>query len=184
VEAKSYTDTIDLSSEYEIKGTITNYKWFDISDGTEKEIEQPENENGVFSFTEVHKNKRLRCKMTNDAFPGSMFYLDNDLWNVYMVLVYETDIVSSIEETQITNLLIAPNPTSSFVSLSFDLETAGVLKIELIDLLGSKLLEIHNDFEQEGTFSKEFSLETLPTGAYFIKINHNGSIKMEKVIRE
>jgi hypothetical protein len=91
---------------------------------------------------------------------------------------------TSIKETAITNLQLSPNPTEATSTLMLDLETAGNLHIILSNTLGQDLFEIHNNFETEGTFSKTFSIETLPTGVYFIKINHNGNFKIEKVIRK
>jgi Leucine-rich repeat (LRR) protein len=67
-----FTDSVDLSSEYNINGHITNYEWFDItSDGVEEPILQPENPtDGIFTFTLLHTNKRLKCKLTNVQFPA------------------------------------------------------------------------------------------------------------------
>ena len=51
-------------------------------------------------------------------------------------------------------------------------------------MLGQELLEIHNGFTVEGTFTKTFSLKELPIGVYYLKIVHNGNVKVEKVIRQ
>ena len=166
---KSYMDTADLSSEYNINGNITTYEWFDITDGTDKEIEQPTNINGVFSFTEEHIDKRLRCKMKNAQFP-------------LLTLVYETDIVNNIKETIISSS-VAPNITSNIATLALDLENAGNLTITLTDLLGQELFELHNTFEYAGTFTKEFSIEPLPRNMYYLKIIYNENVKVEKIIR-
>ena len=90
----------------------------------------------------------------------------------------------NIADNYIQNIAIFPNPTNATSTLTLDLEKAGNLKITLEDLLGSELLELHNTFEDTGTFATTFSLETFPTGVYFLKINHNGNVKMEKVIRK
>jgi len=66
----NYTDGVDLSSEYNVNGHITTYEWFDITTTLEQPITQPTNVNGVFTFTEEHANKRLRCKMRNAQFAG------------------------------------------------------------------------------------------------------------------
>ena len=76
-----------------------------------------------------------------------------------------------------------PNPTTATSTLSLDLEQAGILTITLNNLLGEELLELHNGFVDTGTYTQTFSIETLPIGVYYLKIIHNGNVKVEKVIR-
>ena len=100
----------------------------------------------------------------------------NNLWFGYRK--------SSIKEiSTITNLQVSPNPTDGTSTLTFDLESTGLLTITLNNLLGKELLELHNAYESVGTFIKSFSMEMLPIGIYYLKINHNGNIKVEKVIK-
>ncbi len=75
--SKYWMDTLDMSSEYAIvRGGITRYTtytWFDITTGTEEGIPAgsiTDYDNGKFSFAETLSGKRLRCKMTNNNFPG------------------------------------------------------------------------------------------------------------------
>ncbi len=168
---KTITDTADLSSEYNINGNITNYEWFDITDGTEKTITQPTNENGIFSFTEEHIDKKLRCNMKNAQFP-------------LLMLVYETDIVNGIKEETITHLQISPNPTTNEATLTLDLKTSGNLNIKLVNLEGQEVIELYNARAEAGEFVKTFSMSKFSQGVYYIQIEHNGKIKMEKVVRK
>jgi len=170
-----YTDTIDLSSEYEIEGYITTYKWFDITGGYEEDIEQPTNENGIFYFTEAHANKRLRCKMSNEKFPVG--------YPAVFWFVYETDIVDGIKEISINTWEAYPNITNSESVVTLDLENSGNLIITLNDVLGNEVLELYNNYAYIGTFTKEFSIKCLPQGLYYIKAIHNGNIKIGKIIK-
>jgi len=91
---------------------------------------------------------------------------------------------TNIEETIKNHTVnIYPNPTVSDFTVSFDLETAGNLTVTLNDLLGQELFEIYNDFTVEENFTKTFSLKDLPIGVYYLKIVHNGNVRVEKVIR-
>lgn len=163
-----WTDTIDLSSEYNIHGTITTFEWFDITSGTEETINQPTNENGIFTFTEEHADKKLRCKMWNALYPD-------------LTQLYETEIVQGIKEGTISNLNISPNPTNNTTTLTLNLEKSGSLKIVLVDILGKDIMELHNSFETAGPFTKTFSVETLSKGIYYLKIENDKSIKTEKL---
>ena len=91
---------------------------------------------------------------------------------------------TNIEETIKNHTVnIYPNPTVSDFTVSFDLETAGNLTVTLNDILGQELFEIYNAFTVEGNFTKPFSLKELPIGVYYLKIVHNGNVRVEKVIR-
>ena len=53
--SKSCTDTVDLSTEYNVNGHITSYRWFNITTGIEQAITQPTNENGVFAHRRTRR---------------------------------------------------------------------------------------------------------------------------------
>jgi len=97
---------------------------------------------------------------------------------------FTTDKKVSVLEQIITNLLVAPNPTDASTTVSVDLETAGNLTVTLNNMLGQELFEIHNGFTSAGEFTKTFSLKELPIGVYYLKIVHNGNVRVEKVIRQ
>ncbi|MCL2040188.1 MAG: T9SS type A sorting domain-containing protein [Bacteroidetes bacterium] len=113
---------------------------------------------------------------------------DNVIWLAIGTYIYKyySDFLLGIQEepTKTFNSVeLFPNPTDATTTLILELLSAGNLKITLEDLLGIELLELHNTFEDTGKFATTFSLETFPTGVYLLKINHNGNVKMEKVIR-
>jgi len=99
--------------------------------------------------------------------------------------VYCLSSTSEISEpSTIANLQVSPNPTSNSATLTVDLVTAGNLTITVNNLLGQELLEIHSGFTDAETFTKTFSIETLPKGVYYLRIVHNGNVTVEKVIRK
>jgi len=147
------TDTVDLSSEYNINGNITNYTWFDITTGTEKEIEQPTNKSGIFTFTLEHINKRLHCKMTNAQFP--------DLWLIYEVKIKDT--TDNIANENEINFAILPNPANTQLTIRHSKEISSVL---LYDAAG-KLLKTYTVKETNPTLD----ISDLSNGVYFIIVD-------------
>ena len=159
---KGYLDTVDLSSEYNIFGSgwhTTTYEWFDITDGTEQTVSQPTNANGVFSFTEEHIDKRLRCKMTNALFPD-------------LTLVYEVEIKTvSIKETTEIDFTISPNPAQTQLTIHHIKE---IENIGLYDLSG-KLLRTYSGV---GTITV-IDISDLDSGVYFLTVDGR-SVKFVK----
>lgn len=58
---------LDLSSEYSIKGNITNYVWKESYTGNE--IKPTISDNGKFTFDNSFNNKAIYCEMYNNAYP-------------------------------------------------------------------------------------------------------------------
>ena len=90
--------------------------------------------------------------------------------------------ILSIKES-ITNTSISPNPTVNGTTLTFTVLTAGDLNIQLVNVSGQELMEIHNAYAEVGDFTKHFTIANFPTGVYYLKISHNNRIRMEKIIR-
>ncbi len=93
-------------------------------------------------------------------------------------------VVDGIKPTTINNLKVCPNIVSDNVTITLNLETAGNLNITLNNVLGQELFELYNNFVDVGTFIKTFSIETLPQNTYYIKVIHNGNVKVEKIIKK
>jgi hypothetical protein len=162
---KEITDTVDLSSEYIVEhfhpynsNNITEFEWFDITDGEEKEIEQPTNENGVFSFTEEHAGKILRCKMRNEQFPGLNL---NSFTLVYEVEIEDTD---NIEETPEIYFTVSPNPAQDKLTIHHSKEIGN---IGLYDLSG-RLLKSRDALQCVFTV---LDISDLDIGVYFITVD-------------
>jgi len=148
---KSYSDTVDLSSEYNVNENITTYEWFDITDDEEKEITQPTNENGVFTFTEQHIDKKLRCKMNNAQFPD-------------LTLVYEVEIkLVNIEEPNEISFTVLPNPAQDKLTIHHSKEIGN---ISLYDLSGRLL----RSFTVDET-NTVLDISDLDIGIYFITVD-------------
>ncbi|MCL2312554.1 MAG: T9SS type A sorting domain-containing protein [Firmicutes bacterium] len=91
----------------------------------------------------------------------------------------------SIKENFIaSNIAISPNPTTADFTVSFELEKSCNMEIILCDVLGREVLQIFNDFANEGIFSKTVNTKNLAKGIYFLKILIDGNITVEKIVVE
>ncbi|MEE1323120.1 MAG: T9SS type A sorting domain-containing protein, partial [Bacteroidales bacterium] len=70
-----------------------------------------------------------------------------------------------------SELSFYPNPTNSKITFSSTIES-----IEVIDLTGRCVLTFSN--------AREINIESLPAGAYYLRLTNNDKAIMRKVIKE
>ena len=78
---------------------------------------------------------------------------------------------SSLLEAEAESISFFPNPTKSEITFSQAIE-----KVEVIDLTGKAILTFTN--------AKTINIESLPAGAYYLRLTNNDKAIMRKVIKE
>ena len=86
---------------------------------------------------------------------------------ITLVLSVNSSLID-IEETEIS---LYPNPTKSKVNFSQAIE-----KVEVIDLTGKSILTFTN--------AKTINIESLPAGAYYLRLTNEEKTSMQKVIKQ
>ena len=79
---------------------------------------------------------------------------------------------------------IFPNPTSGTAKIEIQIPKSIFGELDLYDLSGRKLIEIHSGRIASGTFTKEFDMTFLPAGTYLVIIksrNYNESLQIVKL---
>ena len=182
---------IDLSSEYEINGNITVFEWFEIlDDGTAIPITLPNN-NGVFALNISHKDKRLRCRMTNATFPD--YIAANN--TISSKIIYEAFVIDAgvnvLEQMQLSSSLqVYPNPATAPSKITANimcyLSTVSDVDIGLYDFMGQKFLDLSNHFEYEpatATLHISFVLpKNLSKGSYFLVVRSGTETRTRGII--
>ena len=118
------------------------------------------------------------------GFPGSfrcyedpdIFYKNPD-FNFSCDYIYGTD---AVENLKTNDFEISPNPTSNRFFIKNKNESPEKTNIQLIDFQGVTV------FQKEKTINKNESFEVrtahLASGIYFLKINHNNTFTIKKII--
>ena len=88
-----------------------------------------------------------------------------------------------VEENNFVDCTISPNPTNSTATVTLYLKDIGNLTVTLHNPLGQEIMELHSGFTDTKIFTKTFSLEALAKGMYYLKIVHNGNVRVEKIIK-
>ncbi len=83
----------------------------------------------------------------------------------------------------ITSLKMFPNPNvNQDLSLSFEIKKAGNVKIELIDITGKSVVELHKGLELAGLFSEKFRIPSMNNGLYFLRIQVAEDVLTRKLL--
>lgn len=81
-------------------------------------------------------------------------------------------------------LSLYPNPASGNLSIGFTLATADKIKIELYDLLGNKIAGLANQSYTAGKQHVSWNTETLPAGAYLVKMISSSGVATKRLIKQ
>ncbi len=105
--------------------------------------------------------------------------------NVYIDDINISGTVGVDENTLSTlNVSIYPNPTNQTATLAYHLDKKGDMKMELVDVLGKKLMQVNNNGQLEGDYSIQISKNelNLQSGIYFVRMTIDNTTVTKKLI--
>jgi hypothetical protein len=88
------------------------------------------------------------------------------------------------EEAREISLEAFPNPASSSTTLSYELQTPGMVGIQLLDTQGQVIQDLYRGKAEAGVNSQLISLEGLEKGVYFIRLESKQGVASKKVVVE
>jgi hypothetical protein len=143
------------------------------------------NENGSWSYVNAYSGM---SSYTHDNFGHFTLIKENQVlfgnsgeyWTIPVAAsnggAYMLDVTLGINEFEVNNLVVYPNPTDGIVKIYF--KNSEVASIEIYDGIGKKVLEKKANVQ-------EFDISGLNSGIYFCKItNSDNSIKFQKIIKK
>ena len=102
--------------------------------------------------------------------------IDNITWSSYPVSVEPTiPLEFSVGDAY-------PNPFNPSCTLPLTLEQDSNIKLGLYNILGKEVKNIHNGYMSAGIYSFNIDAKDMPTGMYFIKVDHASGTEMRKVL--
>ncbi len=112
----------------------------------------------------------FRFKFAFESDGGNNFYLDNI--NLYQGAPSE-EIVSGLNELDLSNTVLYPNPTDGEINVSFDLMNASTVQLSVMDLAG-KQLKSFDIQANEGKNLAFIDASELSSGVYFLNVAVGG----------
>ncbi|MDG1435156.1 MAG: two-component regulator propeller domain-containing protein [Saprospiraceae bacterium] len=168
-------------------GEINNFVINEIIEDEEQNI-WVASENGLFklSSSQVFTRYSTLDGLADNDVTGIEFDTDGSMWistrnGVSTTADISTTITNLKNEKEAFNLY--PNPTLATVTLEFEMQKSGNVKIEVYNVTGQLLL-IPFDGEREiGNCQEVFDMADFSQGIYFCKIEIDGQTKIIKFVK-
>ena len=75
-----------------------------------------------------------------------------------------------------------PNPFNPITNISFDIPTAGFVKINIYDVNGYNIRNLVSNYFAPGSYNVSWNASMYPSGVYFYSIKSNDFIKTNKML--
>ncbi len=75
-----------------------------------------------------------------------------------------------------------PNPFNPTTNISFTVPQSGKVKLAVYNLIGQEVAVLVNGVVTEGSHEVEFNAKSLPSGAYFYKLQSDNSVTVKKML--
>ena len=173
-------DTLDLSNNLQLNALACRYNQIRVLDLSNNPVVELNCSNNQLSTLNVRNgentncyvfnalnNPNLYCIKVDDAIWSSSNWTDIDSQSYYSESCNST----GINENQVINLNVYPNPTTGIIRIEAD----GIEKIEIIDLHGKQIY---------GGNENEINLSLEPDGIYIIKVITDLQTITQKLIKQ
>lgn len=88
----------------------------------------------------------------------------------------------SENSASLRQMVVYPNPSSGFSTVSYSLKQNALISVDIIDIGGKHVKQVLSENEAPGYHSHILNLSTIPAGVYFIKASDNGRAVSQKLI--
>jgi len=174
-----------------------------VSDANHNQIEQLDKfwNNGVwlndmrrfFSYTDANFLERANCEIwDNNRWingNGDILISNPDGFRVGFitnnVIAYYSNIVSIDENIGISDYSLSqnyPNPFNPTTTISYSLNKASVINLELFDALGRKIKTLVNEYKSTGTYNYKLDMSDFPSGVYIYKLSNRETGISKKLV--
>ncbi|PQL89502.1 T9SS type A sorting domain-containing protein [Apibacter adventoris] len=177
---KGFFELIDLSSEYNINGTLTTFKWYDAATNQEVTMFAA---NGTFYASPANAGKTLICKMTNASYPTlTLEYevtITNSMTQGFSAKTRDFKIPENFTltgpEAETSNLKIYPNPVIDVLKIN---TPSQIESVSIYDYSGNEVKKV------SPVINKEVNLQGLSSGNYILTVKTSQGTITKKIIKK
>ncbi|PQL93546.1 T9SS type A sorting domain-containing protein [Apibacter adventoris] len=177
---KGFFELIDLSSEFNINGTLTTFKWYNKATNQEVTMFAA---NGTFYASPANAGKTLICKMTNASYPNfTLEYevtITNSMTQGFSAKTRDFKIPEGFTltgpEAETSNLKIYPNPVTDVLKIN---TPSQIESVSIYDYSGNEVKKV------SPVINKEVNLQGLSSGNYILTVKTNQGTITKKIIKK
>lgn len=177
---KGFFELIDLSTEYNINGTLTIFKWYDKATNQEVGVFASK---GTFYAGPANAGKTLICKMTNTLYPGLILEYEVKISNSTtqglsaktMDFNIPENFTLTSSQAEASNLKIFPNPVIDILKINTPLH---IETVSVYNYSGNEVKKI------SPVSNKEINLQGLSSGNYILTIQTSQGVITKKIIKK
>ncbi len=86
-------------------------------------------------------------------------------------------------KTQITNMMVYPNPATDNLTVSYSIDFDAEVNISVVNLLGQKVLSEQKQYQQSGAITESIDISNIPAGIYYVQVSSgNKSLLTQKLL--
>jgi len=76
----------------------------------------------------------------------------------------------------------APIQSTALAGLTYTLPQAGVISLDLFDLLGRRVATLAQGYQSAGSYTAQSDHLSLPSGIYLLRLEAGGEIRVGKIV--
>ena len=126
-----------------------------------------------------HTLKIVNIMSSSPSFNIANAIIENML-NEFPPLSNENSSSGVINQFNLTRLY--PNPFNPVLNIDFEINQAGLVKVEISDIAGAIVNIVYDGYMTMGKHQKSWNSENLPSGVYFVSLQAGGNFLTSKVV--
>jgi hypothetical protein len=125
---------------------------------------------------------RLRTNATpsvNDSSNSCTNFTNGETEDYILTLASNT---TGLKQTNASQLYVFPNPSSGIVTIGLNINCAGKINYQVVNVAGETVYTEQSSSPLAGTITKQLNLTSLTKGIYFIRVVTDKEIVMKKIV--
>lgn len=129
----------------------------------------------VVDISSYDGTAELMIRFTGTSNYGNNLYVDN--------IQFRNNTYVSLDENNLAGgFKFYPNPAEDQLQLEFDLNEQTEVSLRILDITGREVYTMAQESMENGFHNKVISLNVFPAGSYFVEVNMNGQVSVEKLL--
>jgi flagellar hook assembly protein FlgD len=111
-------------------------------------------------------------------------FLDYDGSSNYITLTAAANVSETVgveEMTSTSSFGVYPNPATSITNVNYTLASEAVVTIEVINMLGERVVSMNKGTQQAGTYNNQIDFSNLNAGIYMVNFNVDGVVSTTRL---